>query len=980
MNAVDTVKKDTANREPKRMRRRARGSAHGLSILATGEPFVWLTGGALVLCLGMIGLLLVNVVYLGGSTFIPLSLVEVELHDGRKLLGEVVEEDIAPLSADQLMSDSPENVNPMLESLVAEVRTLENLPDAILARTESLKSERTATEERLVLARQRVASLVAALTGRLDTVRARRRFAAAATDSKRLLKAKTLVHALEGRIVGIDGEIKLAEDAATHFQKTDSDEPKSIIEAPYQFKRSAIQGLIDLVAKKRNVDEVLHRQRKMRTENFELTNTHYLWVADYQVVEGQESLPKHATLLERTENGRFYGYPTEFVEIIPFEDAEEVQALKIATEFLSANQHRLSTDERQVLVEPLAEMKADLHEARNSAIRGVIDANRDQEVGRIDLAGQNAATGEYHIFPYDENTDLSAVAGLAITWIHPDLAWKKLRNYQPDVQKKRHDKNSLQKHELGHEYARQERARLRVRQAELDYGVEVVPNVDALKTIALAESITIETIESADQAIACLKRLQQSSPDAGPGLVRIARKIRDALNQELDQVSQSHIAQREQINAEFKSLPVDVQQIVDDAIDVNIEAELNSAEIKERIDDLTAEINRFQVVLKTSDERLARIPLGNIVRAYQANVLTASQKQTIYLSRWWEFLSDEPREANSEGGVLPAIWGTVSMTIIMSLAVVPFGVLAALYLREYAKSGPIVSAVRIAINNLAGVPSIVFGVFGLGFFCYSIGAYIDGGPTNAGFAPMPPARWFVWIGTLAAVSVGAFVFGLVNLSGPAGPKTFFRRLAGIASLIFWGVSLIAFGYVVSGTPYFNGFYEANLPNPYWGKGGILWAALTLALMTLPVVIVATEETLAAVPNSMREGSYGCGASKWQTIRRVVLPQALPGIMTGMILAMARGAGEVAPLMLVGAVKLAPELPVDGIFPFVHANRSFMHLGFHIFDLGFQSQNSEAAKPVVYTTTLLLIAIITTLNLAAIWLRSYLRKRFTVGQF
>jgi phosphate transport system permease protein len=146
------------------------------------------------------------------------------------------------------------------------------------------------------------------------------------------------------------------------------------------------------------------------------------------------------------------------------------------------------------------------------------------------------------------------------------------------------------------------------------------------------------------------------------------------------------------------------------------------------------------------------------------------------------------------------------------------------------------------------------------------------------------------------------------------------------------------------------------------------------------VIVATEEALAAVPRSMREGSYACGASKWQTIRRIVLPRAMPGIMTGAILAMARGAGEVAPLMLVGAVKLAPELPMDGEAPFLHPSRSFMHLGFHVYDLGFQSQNSEAAKPMVFTTTLLLIGIITTLNVFAIWLRSRLRRRFHGPQF
>jgi len=253
--------------------------------------------------------------------------------------------------------------------------------------------------------------------------------------------------------------------------------------------------------------------------------------------------------------------------------------------------------------------------------------------------------------------------------------------------------------------------------------------------------------------------------------------------------------------------------------------------------------------------------------------------------------------------VFPAIFGTVVMTIIMSLFVVPFGVMAAIYMKEYAKSGKILSLLRIAINNLAGVPSIVYGVFGLGFFAYTLGAAID-----------------------------------------------------------------------------KVFYSAKLPSPTFGTGGILWSALTLALLTLPVVIVATEEAINAVPNSLREGSYACGATKWQTIRYIVLPRALPGIMTGFILAMSRGAGEVAPLMLVGAVKLAPEMPIDGIFPYIHLERSFMHLGFHIYDLGFQSQNSEAAIPMVYTTTLLLITIVVALNVMAIYIRNKLRKKFVGSVF
>ncbi|MDF1525710.1 MAG: phosphate ABC transporter permease PstA [bacterium] len=325
--------------------------------------------------------------------------------------------------------------------------------------------------------------------------------------------------------------------------------------------------------------------------------------------------------------------------------------------------------------------------------------------------------------------------------------------------------------------------------------------------------------------------------------------------------------------------------------------------IRQQIDALNRSNSRYIVVMETAQGQEKQVPLADIVRAYPANSLNFADRVGIYLSRWTEFLTDEPREANSEGGVFPAIFGTVVMTLIMSLAVMPFGVMAALYLREYARAGTMISIVRISINNLAGVPSIVFGVFGLGFFCYIIGASLD-------------------------------------------------------QLLF----------------------AEHLPDPTFGKGGVLWAALTLALLTLPVVIVATEEALAAVPNSMREGSYACGASKWQTIKRIILPRAMPGIMTGMILAMARGAGEVAPLMLVGAVKLAPELPIDGIFPYIHAERSFMHLGFHIYDLGFQSQNSEAAKPMVFTTTLLLIGIVFLLNVVAVRLRTRLRKKFESATF
>jgi phosphate transport system permease protein len=293
----------------------------------------------------------------------------------------------------------------------------------------------------------------------------------------------------------------------------------------------------------------------------------------------------------------------------------------------------------------------------------------------------------------------------------------------------------------------------------------------------------------------------------------------------------------------------------------------------------------------------------DVFRAFRPNRLTTWGRAEVYASRLWEFVSGDPRESNTEGGIFPAIFGTVMMVMIMSVVAVPFGVLAALYLREYARQGFFVRAVRIAVNNLAGVPSIVFGVFGLGFFVYVLGGTLD-----------------------------------------------------------------------------RAFFPEALPTPTFGTGGILWASLTLSLLTVPVVIVAAEEALAAVPRSMREASLATGATKWQTIQRVVLPAAAPGILTGLILAMARGAGEVAPLMITGVVKLAPDLPLDGFFPFLHLDRKFMHLGFHIYDVGFQSPNVEAAKPMVYTTTILLLAVVVLLNLTAIVVRNRLRRKYQTSAF
>lgn len=316
------------------------------------------------------------------------------------------------------------------------------------------------------------------------------------------------------------------------------------------------------------------------------------------------------------------------------------------------------------------------------------------------------------------------------------------------------------------------------------------------------------------------------------------------------------------------------------------------------------ELMREQLLLETllmeaADGTRREIPVGYVVRLVQPNRIGTGKSVALYMSRVWEFLVDEPRESNTEGGIFPAIFGTVMMVFIMVFAVTPFGVLAAVYLREYANQGWLVRSVRIAVNNLAGVPSIVFGVVGLGFFVYLVGGTID-----------------------------------------------------------------------------QLFYPEALPTPTFGTGGILWGSLTLALLTVPVVIVATEEGLAAVPRIVREGSMALGATKFETTWKVVVPAALPGILTGIILAMARAAGEVAPLMIVGMVKLAPSLPIDHHFPFVHLERKFMHLGFHIYDVGFQSPNVEATKPLVFATALLLVGIVVCMNLLAIGIRNRLRSRYS----
>tara|TARA_B110000211_G_scaffold3053_1_gene3636 strand:- start:10369 stop:12006 length:1638 start_codon:yes stop_codon:yes gene_type:complete len=313
---------------------------------------------------------------------------------------------------------------------------------------------------------------------------------------------------------------------------------------------------------------------------------------------------------------------------------------------------------------------------------------------------------------------------------------------------------------------------------------------------------------------------------------------------------------------------------------------------------LREKVSRDQIVMRAMDGQKVTINFEDVLHVTFNNKLSFFAKLKLFFTQIVAFVTDDPREANTEGGVFPAIFGTVLMVLLMTVIVSPLGVVAAIYLHEYAGNNALTKLLRIAVINLAGVPSIVYGVFGLGFFVYMVGGSLD-----------------------------------------------------------------------------QLFYAETLPSPTFGTPGVMWSAITLAILTLPVVIVSTEEGLSRIPSAMRHGSLALGATKAETLWRIILPIASPAIMTGIILAIARAAGEVAPLMLVGVVKMAPNLPLDGNFPFLHLDRKFMHLGFHIYDVGFQSPNVEAARPLVYATALLLVTIIVALNMTAVSIRNRLREKY-----
>lgn len=404
-----------------------------------------------------------------------------------------------------------------------------------------------------------------------------------------------------------------------------------------------------------------------------------------------------------------------------------------------------------------------------------------------------------------------------------------------------------------------------------------------------------EVVASGDHAYEELQRRLVRSNDLIADIKHLEYKVVGKINHSMESIRldkrQLELNDVAENSYKYTALATEKQQL-----------DVEYSELQKQLSILYAALNRDRMIVKISNGNEVEIPLAKVVLIHRPNAMGIFEKIGFYGHAVWDFVSSDPREANTEGGVFPAIFGTIMMVMIMAVLVTPFGVIAAVYLKEYAKQGPLIRLIRIAVNNLAGVPSIVYGVFGLGFFVYFLGGNID-----------------------------------------------------------------------------ELFFQASLPSPTFGTPGLMWASLTLAILTVPVVIVATEEGLSRIPRAIREGSLALGATKAETLWRTVLPMAAPAMMTGLILAVARAAGEVAPLMMVGVVKLAPALAVDNLAPYLHLDRQFMHLGFHIYDVGFQSPNVEAARPLVYATAILLVLIIIGLNLVAIHIRNRLRETYKASE-
>ncbi len=901
----------------------------GYSLLARGEPQIWFAGGMLIICLAMIMSLVAFILYSGLPTFWPREVQWLVLNDGSLEIGQLQATTRGVVDAPSAIDNSSATVQ------------------------SSLDSENTSRYFR---------------TGNYDLTGQHYRWLTSAELIESGIAAPDWAMVVErlssGRLYGLLGQLTILSDIGAQARSELTD----------------CQELRTLMAGLPNLDS------QLQADSTAAIDAHSGSVLNRALRMGSNDLAsKEGVLQFKTRADAAWQLAGDVPSEEPIVDARilvtgEIQTLEpLQSAIADATKRRQQVERVRYQISRadarLSELRAELRRAElqtNTQVAKQIESSHylleqlaSAESIQTELATRKILLQQISASAPWNSQALTALDAYTITGLPAQLSELESQLsqwYQPISQQPTAIRSAVEAYLTGYRRIASDKRPLERELKELDAQLKLGQVAFWVPSGPMAidfSSADIDQLLQGQLSQAALEQMQQQSIVLESSIAQV-QTISDRL-----QLATVKDKQQERHLLAIVSLHHDTAQGSGDTTDVSPAAAESKSD---------PSIDRRVLLLKETV-----VEVQQIVRAIPANQLGLTSKFAVYLSRWREFLLENPREANSEGGVFPAIWGTIVMTLIMTIAVVPFGVMAALYLREYTKSGFLVSMIRISINNLAGVPSIVYGVFGFSFFCYTIGAFIDGGAKNADIVPWPSKIWFMALATTAVAGTVAFFFSFAS-SGPAHSQTGFKRFAARGALLLWLLSVAAIAILILKSPFFDGFYREYLPNPTFGKGGLLWAALTLSLLTLPVVIVATEEALAAVPNSLREGSLACGASKWQTIYRIILPHARPGILTGAILAMARGAGEVAPLMLVGALASAPDLPLDTEFPFFHGSRSFMHLGYQIYTLGFQSQNSEAARAMVFTCTLLLILIVAALNITAIYLRARLKRQFQGNQF
>ncbi|MBO1254257.1 phosphate ABC transporter permease PstA [Alteromonas sp. 5E99-2] len=423
-------------------------------------------------------------------------------------------------------------------------------------------------------------------------------------------------------------------------------------------------------------------------------------------------------------------------------------------------------------------------------------------------------------------------------------------------------------------------------QAQLPLHSRQISNIEKRSDVANISLIDGRKLFAVPQHIRSSKDLKVSLSELDKYL-----NIIDDIREEIDEIKQNELTEIDKILASVDKSSPSINPIQQSAL-------LKYQSLQKTIAELENKRDTFSLNMADVKGESIAIVLADIHSISFPSNMTWIGKIKHAFNLLWLFLSENPKQSNTAGGIFPALFGTVVMVLLMTLIVAPFGVLSAVYIHEYAPNNLLVTAMRVCISNMAAVPAIVYGVFGLGFLVYVVGGNID--------------------------------------------------------------AL---------------FFSDALPAPTMGAPSIFWASVTMALLTLPVVIVATDEGLNRVPQGLRKGSYALGATKSETIWYTVLPIASPSIITGIILAIARAAGEVAPLMLLGAVRFAPQLPVDSEFPFVHLERQFMHLGVFIYDGAFSTQINPQGASMMFATCSLLLLVVLFLNIVAVTLRARLRERY-----